>query len=256
MARASYCGPLWFWRCSGILCWCDCVDDDQLSAAARAWQREGAERFTSIVDAAFIDVLMMGHFCPKQQPDSGDIGCTVAVSEEAIVTDAVLASGQHVDQEPADKLCRSQRHGGVAARTFETIIFDAESDTARVETDQAAVGYCHPVRVTRQIGQHGFGPGEGFFGANDPVGLAQGSEKFVEGIAINGARMFTQEVQLSSFVPLGQAFQNESSVQAGQNPDGQEEGLAAGDPLCTIRRQAPPGTNLITVSALARISRS
>jgi hypothetical protein len=42
--------------------------------------------------AAFIDVLMIGRFCPKQQPDPGDIGCSVAVSEKAIVADAVLAS--------------------------------------------------------------------------------------------------------------------------------------------------------------------
>jgi hypothetical protein len=25
-----------------VLCWCDCLDDDQLAAATRAWQREGA----------------------------------------------------------------------------------------------------------------------------------------------------------------------------------------------------------------------
>ena len=49
---------------------------------------------------------MIGRFCPKQQPDPDDIGCSVAVSEKAIVADAVLASGQHVDQEPADELCR------------------------------------------------------------------------------------------------------------------------------------------------------
>ena len=71
-----------------------------------------------------------------------------------------------VDQEPADELGRIQRHGGVATRAFKTVVFDAEGDAARIETDQTAVGYCHPVRVARQIGQHGFGPGEGFFGVN------------------------------------------------------------------------------------------
>ena len=114
---------------------CDCVDDDQLSAATRARQRKGAERFTSIVDAAFIDVLMIGRFCPKQQSDPGDICGTVAVSEKAIVADAVLASGQDVDQEPADELCRIQRHGGVATRAFKTVVFDAEGDALRIETD-------------------------------------------------------------------------------------------------------------------------
>ena len=82
---------------------CDCVDDDQLSAATRARQGKGTERFASIVDAAFIDVLMIGRFCPKQQPNPGDIGGPVTVSVEPIVADAVLTSWQDVDQEPANK---------------------------------------------------------------------------------------------------------------------------------------------------------
>jgi hypothetical protein len=87
-----------------VLCWLDCVEDDQLPAATRAWQREGAWRLIGIVGVGVIDVLMIWRFGSEQQPDPCDIGCTVAVSEEAIVTDAVLASGQNVDQEPADEL--------------------------------------------------------------------------------------------------------------------------------------------------------
>ena len=87
------------------------------------------------------------------------------------------------------------------------------------------------MRIARQIGQHGFGPGEGFFGVNDPVDLAQGFEKCVEGIAINKAGMFTEEVQFPSIMQLGQAFQCEPPLKTGQNADGQEEVLAAGDPF-------------------------
>ena len=93
---AALCG---FGGARGVLCWLDCVEDDQLPAATWAWQREGAWRLIGIVG-----VLMIWRFCPKQQPDPCDIGCTVAVSEKAIVTDAVLASEQNVDQEPADEL--------------------------------------------------------------------------------------------------------------------------------------------------------
>ena len=132
----------------------------------------------------------------------------------------------------------------MAARTFETVIFDAEGDVLRIEADQAAVGYCHPVRVARQIGQHSFWSGEGFLSVrclavvclqttrgDDPVDLAQGFEKSVEGIPINKARMFTEELQLRGFVQLGQAFQNETAIQTGQNADGQEEVLAGADPF-------------------------
>jgi len=90
---------------------------------------------------------MIWRFCPEQLPDPGDIGGTIAIAEKTVVADAVLASGQNVDQEPADKLWRRQRHGGVASRAFKTVIFDAEGDTALIETDQAAVGNGDPVCV-------------------------------------------------------------------------------------------------------------
>ena len=94
-------------------------------------------------------MLRIGRFGAEQLPDPGDIGCAVAVSEEAIVADAVLASGEHVDQKAADELWRCQRHGRLAARAFETVIFDAEGDAVRIKADQAAVGNGNAVRVAR-----------------------------------------------------------------------------------------------------------
>lgn len=183
-----------------MLRWCDCLDDDQLPTATWARQGEDAGRLIRIVCARVVDVLRIGRFGPEQLPDPGDIGCAVAVSEEAIVADAVLASGEHVNQKAANELWRCQRHGRLATRAFETVIFDAEGDAARIETDQAAVGNGHPVGVARQIGQHGFGPGEGFFGVNDPVDLAQRLQESIECRAINEPSMFSKELQLSGFV--------------------------------------------------------
>ena len=74
-----------------MLRWCDCLNDDQLSATTWARQCEGAG-LVGIVGAGVIDVLMIWRFGPEQLPDPGDIGCSVAVSEKAIVADAVLAS--------------------------------------------------------------------------------------------------------------------------------------------------------------------
>jgi hypothetical protein len=83
----------------------------------------------------------------------------------------------------------------VAARTFETVIFDAEGDTVCIETDQAAVGDGDPVRVTRQIRQHGFRSGEGFLGVDNPVDLAQWFEEGIEGNPVNEARVIAEELQ-------------------------------------------------------------
>ena len=87
-----------------MLRWCDCLADDQLTAAARAWQREGAWRLIGIVGVGAIDVLMVWCFGPEQLSDLCDIGRTVAISEEPVVADAVLAFWQNVDQEPSDEL--------------------------------------------------------------------------------------------------------------------------------------------------------
>ena len=87
-----------------MLGWCDCVDDYQLPATTWARQSKNTRRFICIVDGvAFIVPLVRG-FGPQQLPDPRDIGRAVAIPIEPIMSDAVLASGQHVDEEPANEL--------------------------------------------------------------------------------------------------------------------------------------------------------
>ena len=74
-------------------------------------------------------------FGPEQFPDPGDIGRAVAIAEEPVVADAMLAFWEHMHQEPADELSRFQRHGGVAARTFDAVILDAEGDMIGIGLD-------------------------------------------------------------------------------------------------------------------------
>jgi hypothetical protein len=88
-------------------------------------------------------------FDPEPFSDRGDIGRTVAVSEEAVVANAVLPSWEHMDQEAADEFSRCQRHGSLAARPFGAVILDAEGDATLVHTDQAAVGDRNAVRISR-----------------------------------------------------------------------------------------------------------
>lgn len=46
--------------------------------------------------------------------------------------------------------------------------------------------------------------------------------------------MCAEELQFPGPVQLDQPVQDEAPEQAGQDPDGQEEALAAGDPPCTV----------------------
>ena len=154
------------------------------------------------------------------------------------MTDAVLAFWQNMEQEPADELGRCQRHGGVAVRAFETVVFNAKGDAMLIETDQAAVGYRDPVGVARQIRQHSFGSGEGFLGVDDSVDIAQWCQHRLERGAIGQADVVTKETGPPGSVQFGQPFQNEPPVKAGQHSHGEEEVLATGDPPGAIGRQS------------------
>ncbi len=87
-----------------MLFWCDCLDDDQLSATTWARQCQDTGRLIRISVIAVIIATLVWRFGPEQLPDPADIGSTVSIAVKAVVTDAVLASGQDVDQEPADEL--------------------------------------------------------------------------------------------------------------------------------------------------------
>jgi len=94
-------------------------------------------------------------FCSGEQfTGADDIGGAGAFGEQAVVTDAMQALGQHVDEEAADELEGGERHLLVSISALDAVILPLEGDAALVEGDQAAVGDGNAVGVTRQIGQH------------------------------------------------------------------------------------------------------
>ena len=95
------------------------------------------------------------------------------IGEQPVVADAVEAAGQNVQQEAADELLGTQRHGLVARLPRGAVILAAEGDATLVEGDESPVGDRHPVGVTGQIREHRGGPGERALGIDDPFALAQ-----------------------------------------------------------------------------------
>ena len=85
---------------------------------------------------------------PEQFPDPGDIGCTVAIAEEPVVANTMLAFWEDMDEEPTDELSRCQRHGGLSTGAGDTVILDAEGDATLVHTDQSAIGNRNPMRIS------------------------------------------------------------------------------------------------------------
>src|ERR1700722_7397779 len=89
-----------------------------------------------------------------------DIGRTVAIGEQAIVSDAVEAVRQNVDEEAADELVGGERHRLVAGAAVGTIILVPEGDAVLVEGDEPAVGDGDAVGIARQISEHRLGSAE------------------------------------------------------------------------------------------------
>ena len=86
------------WRCTAL----EDLDDDHATAAARTRLRE---RFGFVgLGAAGIGGLGLCRRHVEQAARSGDVVGARAAGEQTVVTDAVEALRQDVDQESADKL--------------------------------------------------------------------------------------------------------------------------------------------------------
>jgi len=103
----------------------------------------------------------------EQRAGQRDIELAAAAGEQAIVTDAVEALGQNVEQEAADELVGAERHGTLPVGAVTAIILVAEGDAGVVERDQPAVRDRDAVGVARQVGEHRLRPGEGRLGVDD-----------------------------------------------------------------------------------------
>ena len=89
------------------------------------------------------------------------------VSEEAEETDANEALGQHVQQEPPQKLVSAHSHFPLLAAV--SVVLPPKGDLAIGQLDQTMVGNGYPVRVSRQVVQYMLRAAEGRLGINDPI---------------------------------------------------------------------------------------
>jgi hypothetical protein len=103
----------------------------------------------------------------------------VAITQEAIVADAVEAVGEYVEQEATNELVGRQGHGFLLAVL--AIVLVAELHLAVFDIQQAVVGDGDAVGVASQVVENLLGPGKGSFGIDDPFCLAERCEINREG---------------------------------------------------------------------------
>src|SRR5262249_4642339 len=96
------------------------------------------------------------------------------------------------------------------------------------------IGDGDPVRVTSDIIHHLLWAGEGRFSVDNPFQVSHWIEMTVENLRISQGFERSEEPQLAGVEGLLQILQKQSAEQAGQNPHGQKEARAAGDPPGTV----------------------
>ena len=92
--------------------------------------------------------------------------------EQAVVANAMEPAWQNVKQEAADELVDAERHDLLAVRAIAAIVLVAEGDAGRVESEQPPVRDGDAVGIARELGEHGFGTGEGRLGVDHPAFMA------------------------------------------------------------------------------------
>ena len=108
-------------------------DDDHASAATGAWAGE-QRRLVGVGDGIR---LLMRHV--EQFPRPGQVFGAVAIGEEAVVSDAVEAQRQDMNEEASDELVRRECHDLLAVASLGAGVLPLEGDALVVEADEAAV---------------------------------------------------------------------------------------------------------------------
>src|SRR5260221_5537324 len=103
----------------------------------------------------------------EQLPAQCQLCHSVAVGKEAIMTDAMKAVRQGVEQEATDELVGMK--GKKLRLTLVAIIFPTEGDVGVGHADQARVCDGDAVCVSTEIGQHLSGSAEGRLGVDHPI---------------------------------------------------------------------------------------
>ena len=110
----------------------------------------------------------------EERATAFELFATIGFRHEAVMTDAMEAVGQHVQQKTANELVRMEAHHfGLAVAA---IILVAEGDLGLIDCDEAGVGDRRAVGIAGEIGQNLRRPAERRLGVDDPFAAPQGGD--------------------------------------------------------------------------------
>ena len=176
-----------------------------------------------------------------------DIVFAAGAGEEAVVTDAMEALRQNVEQEAANEFVGADRHGALAVCGVAAIVLVAERDTGIVERDEPMVRDGDAMGVSGQVGEHRLRPGERWPGVDDPPLLAEWHQVAEEGSSVAQANLVTEELEPTRCVQLLELAQEPSPEQLAEYTNRQQESGARRDPTLAIERETATGNDHVDV---------
>src|SRR3954467_14991269 len=180
--------------------------------------------------------------------DLGEFGRPAGVGQKkAEVADAAEATGQDMQQEPADELAGIERHR--FALVAGAVILPAEADATILAREQTAVGDGDPVRVAAEIVENLPGPAERSSGIDDPFDAAQRLDMRAKRGRLAKPREMAEEGQVAGLKGRLEAFEEEAAVETREDADGQEEARAAGDEA-SVRPDPAPRHDAVDVRVM------
>ena len=178
-------------------------------------------------------------------PAQGELLLAVAAGEEPEVADAVEVTGQDMEQEASDELLGREGQGLELA--VMAVVAPAEAGLSVVDGEEAVIGDGDAVSVAAEVVEDLLGAGEGPLGVDDPLDLAEGLEGAGEGSGVVERGEGVVELEPAGAEGLLEQFEEETAEQAGQDPDGDEEAGAAGDPAVAVGSDAAAGGDAVQV---------
>jgi hypothetical protein len=177
----------------------------------------------------------------------------VSIGKETVVTDAVEATRQYVEEEAAYEFGDLDSHDFALVNAVFPIVLPAEADVGLVEFEQATVGDRDAMGVAREIGQDLLGTSEGLFPIDHPFGCAQGRQSGGKRLRLVETDKIGKELQLTGIECCRQTPEEQVLEQAREHANRKKESGPAGDPTLAVRRDASTRNNAVNVRMVMEV---
>src|SRR5262249_419972 len=145
------------------------------------------------------------------------------LGQKSVVTNAMEALRQDVDEEAADELACGERHYFLARSARATKNLVVLRHAVVVEPNTSAIWKGNKVGMGREIAKEGLGSGERGLCVDIPFALAQRREVARERLGFGEMGILVEELQLAGLMRCEELRKHQAAEQLGEDPDRQKE---------------------------------